>query len=465
MSGKPTREIKVVTGGVDTQSQENNIKDIIESHQISRRNFLHGSAAVATALSIGPFFLRESSAASTASEWRIGTIYPLTGPMAYGGNEGMDGSEVARTLINDQGGANTLSGKKKIVFAKADAPDQTAATSEMNRLIANERVRLVTGSFSSAIAYAASAVSERNKVLFWENNAVVTDLTKRGFRYIFRCSVSALSTGGNSAKFVSDYVAPKLDMDPKQTRVAVTWEDGTYGASVREGMLLGVKEGGMELVADEGYSAKSTDLSSIVVKLKAARPDAILVAAIGSDAIVLTRQLRDMNVNPKVIIGTSGGFGVPGFAANIGKSSNGLFSSDFPCDINPQALTPKALALREEFMRRYRAMHNGQFPSGNAWLSFAGTMLLFNEVFPLVKDLDPDEIREAALSLDLPEGSMANGCGVKFVPHDQENGGHNTRAFSVVLQWLDGRIHVVYPERVANRAPEYIPLPTWAERS
>jgi branched-chain amino acid transport system substrate-binding protein len=385
--------------------------------------------------------------------------------MAYGGNEGMSGCDVALSIVNEQGGVNTLSGKKKIVFAKANAPDQTAAASEMNRLIANEGVRLVTGSFSSAIAYTASAVAERNKVLFWEGNAVVTDLTKRGFQYLFRCDVSALSTGGNSAKFVADHVAPKLKMDPKQVKVAVVWEDGTYGASVRDGMLVGAKERAMQVVADEAYSAKSTDLSPVVLKLKAAKPDAILVAAIGADAIVLCKQLREMDVNPAAIVGTSGGFGVPGVAQNIGKSANGLFSSDFPCDVNPAALTPKALALREEFLKRYRAMKDGQFPSGNAWLSFSASMLLFDEVFPKVKNLDPDEVKAAALSLDLPEGSMANGCGVKFIPHDQENGGHNERAFSVILQWLDGRVHVVYPERYANRAPEYIPLPTRAERS
>lgn len=463
MNTKPSDEITNVTGSDDNLSQENNIKDIIEAHQISRRKFLQGTAATAAALSVGPFFLRATSAAASG-EWKIGTIFPLTGGMAYGGNEGMAGCEVALAIVNERGGVDTLSGKKKIVFAKANAPDQTAATSEMNRLIANERVNLVTGSFSSAIAYTASAVAERNKVLFWESNAVVTDLTKRGFQYLFRCDVSALSTGGNAANFVAEYVAPKVKMDPKQVKVGVVWEDGTYGTSVREGMVLSTKECGMQLVADEAYSAKSTDLSSVVLKLKAAKPDAILVAAIGADAIVLCKQLRDLNVNPLAIVGASGGFGVPGFAQNMGKASNGLFSSDFPCDVNARALTPKALALREDFIKRYAALKDGGFPSGNAWLSFAGTMLLFDEVLPKVKNFDPDEMKAAAMSLDLPEGSMANGCGVKFIPHNQENGGHNERAFSVALQWLDGRVHVVWPEKFANRNPEFVPLPTWAER-
>jgi branched-chain amino acid transport system substrate-binding protein len=132
--------------------------------------------------------------------------------------------------------------------------------------------------------------------------------------------------------------------------------------------------------------------------------------------------------------------------------------------VNARALLPEALALREEFMKRYIAKKNGQLPSANAWLSFAASMVLFNEVLPKVKSLDPEEVKAAALSLDLPEGSMANGCGVKFIPHNQENGGQNERAFCTILQWLEDKVNVVYPEKYANRKPEFIPLPRWSER-
>ena len=465
MGKESDSEIKKVIGSEANASQKNTIKDILEAHHLNRRKFIKGSAAAVAALSIGPFFLRRSFASGpAASEWTIGTIYPLTGPMAYGGNEGMTGSDIALAMINAQGGANTLSGKKKIVFAKANAPDQTAATSEMNRLIANEKVTAVTGSFSSAIAYTASAIAERNKVVFWENAAVITDLTKRGFQYLFRVDASAMHTGGGASRFVADYIAPILKMDPKDVKIGVAWEDGSYGVTVREGMMFGAKERGLQVVADEGYSVKSTDLSSVVLKLKAAKPDAILAAAIGADAIVLCKALRDLDVNPKALVGASGGFAVPGFAQNVGKASNGVFSSDLPTEVNPKALTPKSLALREEFLKRYHEMKGGQSPSTNAWNSFCGTTLLLDDVLSKVKRLDPDEVREAALSLDLPIGSLSNGMGAKFIPHDQPDGGQNERAFSVVLQWWDSTLHVVDPEKFALRKAEYIPLPTWAER-
>ena len=451
----------------DTGVQKHTKEDTqpLTEHQASRRKFLKGSAMAAAALTAGPFFLRETSAMAAGDEWKIGMIFPLTGNLAFGGNEGLAGCEVAQQMVNDAGGVNTLSGKKKIVFARANAPDQTAATSEMNRLISSEKVKLVTGSFSSAIAYTATAVAERNKVIYWEGNAVVTDLTNRGFKYLFRCVAPASFSGGDSASFVANYVAPKINKKPEEFTIGVAWEDGTYGASVRDGILDRAKKHGLKVVADEGYNAKSTDLSPVVLKLKAAKPDGILCASIGADAIILCKQLRDLDVNPSVLVGTSAGWGVPNLGQNIGKTVNGIFSSDFPTDVNANALLPEALVMREEFIRRYRIMKNGQVPSANAWLSFAASMVLFNEVFPKTKSLDPDEIREVAMSLDLPAGAMANGCGCKFVPHDQPGGGQNERAFCTILQWLEDKVNVVFPEKYANRTPEMIPLPTWKERS
>jgi branched-chain amino acid transport system substrate-binding protein len=130
---------------------------------------------------------------AAAQDVRIGTIFPMTGNMAFGGNEGFMGTEIAREIVNERGG---VWGGKKIVFVTADAPDQTAATSKMNRLISREDVKLVIGSFSSAIAFTASAVAERNKVVFWENHGVADTIARRGFRYLFKTNVNATGTGG-----------------------------------------------------------------------------------------------------------------------------------------------------------------------------------------------------------------------------------------------------------------------------
>ena len=434
------------------------IENILEAHRFTRRRILSGAVKATALAAAGPHFIRSALAAD--NDIKIGTIFPLTGNMAFGGNEGFTGSDVARELVNSRGGI----GGRKITFVKADAPDQTAATNEMNRLISREGMKLVIGSFSSAIAFTASAVAERERIVFWENHGVADDITRRGFKYLFKTNINATGTGGGASTFAAQYLAPKLGIDPKALKVGIAWEDGTYGSSVGKGIITFAKSNGLKIVADEGYSAKSTDLSPVLLKLKASNPDVLLVAGIGSDAVLFWKQARDLGLNVKAVVATSGGWGVPNFAQNLGQSANGVFSSDFPTDVNPKALTKEAVELQKEFIERFQKA-KGSRPTGNAYLAFAGTMVLFQHVLPKAPSLEPDKIKAVAMSLDLPEGTMANGCGVKFIPHDREDGGRNSRAFSVVLQWQDGKVEVVWPQKFANKQPIMVPLPAWSARS
>jgi branched-chain amino acid transport system substrate-binding protein len=395
-----------------------------------------------------------------AQDVRIGTVFPMTGNMAFGGNEGFTGTDIAREIVNERGG---IWGGKKIIFVTADAPDQTAATNEMNRLISHENVKLVIGSYSSAIAFTASAVAERNKVVFWENHGVADTIARRGFKYLFKSNVNATGTGGGAATFAAGYLTKALNLTPKDMRVAVAWEDGTYGASVGKAAFDRAKELGLNVVANEGYSAKAADLSPLILKLKGLNPDVLLVAGIGQDAVLFWSQAKRLDLNVKAVVATSGGWGVPDFAKNLGDGANGVFSSDFPTEVNPNALTSHARELAQEFVKRFQAK-KGTRPTGNAWLAFAGTMVLFEEVLPRAGSLDPDKMRMAALALDLPMGSMANGCGVKFILHDQFDGGKNERAFAIVGQWQDGVMRVVGPENLATTKPILVPLPKWSDR-
>ena len=400
------------------------------------------------------------AAPATAQDVRIGTIFPTTGNMAFGGNEGFTGTEIAREIVNERGG---IWGGKKIVFVTADAPDQTAATNEMNRLISHENIKLVVGSYSSAIAFTASAVAERNKVVFWENHGVADTIARRGFKYLFKSNVNATGTGGGAAAFAASYLTKALNIGSKEMRVAVAWEDGTYGASVGKAAFDKAKELGLNVVANEGYSAKAADLSPLILKLKSLNPDVLLVAGIGQDAVLFWSQAKRLDLNVKAVVATSGGWGVPDFAKNLGEGANGVFSSDFPTEVNPSALTPHARELAQEFIKRFQA-NKGTRPTGNAWLAFAGTMVLFEEVLPKAGSLDADKIRAAALALDLAMGSMANGCGVKFIAHDQFDGGKNERAFAITGQWQDGVMRVVGPENLATNKPILVPLPKWSDR-
>ena len=100
-----------------------------------------------------------------ADAWRIGTIFPLTGPNAKNGTKNFDGVKIATEMINDAGGVLG----KKVVLVSADAPDPQAAASEANRLITNEKITAIMGTQSSSLSMAATVVAEKNKIFYLEN--------------------------------------------------------------------------------------------------------------------------------------------------------------------------------------------------------------------------------------------------------------------------------------------------------
>lgn len=398
---------------------------------------------------------QEGNAASQGPA-KIGVLLPLSGPLAQLGNDVMRGFEIAAKLANENGGVLG----QQVELAVADAPDSNSATSSATRLIQNEKVSVIAGSYSSAISFAASQVAERNKVVYWEQGAVADDITSRGFKYLFRLIYTASDLGRASADFIVSEVAPKLNMDPKDIKVAIVHEDSSYGTMVMEGAKEELAEAGMQLVATEAYSYKTNDLSSTVSKLKSLQPDVIIACQYTADGILFWRQAKEAGLNVKALIGNGGAHNIPDFADALGDDVNGLFNAGTSTTFNPEGLEPEAKALFETFLARYEADYPGKQPSAHAAMGFNAMHLLLSEVIPAAGSLDPEQIREAALQMDKPVGSTMVGWGVKFDPDTQ----NNTRAFPMIDQWQNQKVVTIYPWEYGLTDKVTIPLPPWGER-
>ena len=129
--------------------------------------------------------------------------------------------------------------------------------------------------------------------------------------------------------------------------------------------------------------------------------------------------------------------------------------------------SPRCGKVADEFYKRYEAKMK-RAPAGHASAGFSAIWALFTEVFPKAKTFEPDELREIALNLDLPEGSLVNGSGIKFTkndwPTDPKDFGQNLRASMGVWQWQKDGNNQVFPKQFATHEPGMIPLPTWDKR-
>jgi branched-chain amino acid transport system substrate-binding protein len=391
------------------------------------------------------------------SEVRIGTIFPLTGPLALLGNESFEAADLAREMVNEKFGGVL---GKKVVFIKADAPDATSGTNEANRLITQENLKVLIGTYASSISLAASAVAERNKVIYLEVIAASDEINQRKFKYVFRTNENASDLGGAAAKFASDVVASELKINPKQLRVAIIHEDSAFGTSVGKGVKRVADQEELKVVTFDNYKATSVDLSSLVLRIKALNPDVIIATSYINDAVLFWKTCKQLGLRPKAMIGTSAGHGLPDFARILGPDSEGVFASEAPALVNPAGLKEQARILDKEFRERWMAK-KGRMPAGHAYRAFTGTWVLLTEVLPKAGSMDPEKIREAFLKVDLPFGSLINGLGAKYLPPDDPNAGLNERRLAGIQQWQDGKIVQVWPTNLATAKWKNIPLPPW----
>ena len=407
--------------------------------------------------------LAVSLPANAQENIRIGVLLPLTGPLAKNGLENWEAMQIARDMINERGGVNG----RKVEYLQGDANTPNAAISETERLITKDGIKITTGSFASPIAIAVSQAAERHGVFHWETTGAAEVITRRGFKHTFQVGAPARKYGQAAVDFILNDLAKRLNKPVDALKIALLWENRAFGKSVGDGIRAYTQSKGVKLVYDEGYDQTATDMTPIVQKLKDVAPDIVIAISFPNDAILFQRKAKELDFNVAGFIGVSAGYSSPDLRDSIGDSVVGICVADFPPKVNAAVLTPEAKKVAEEFYKRYQAKLNRP-PAGHAAAGFSAVWALFTEVLPKAKTFEPDELREIALKLDLPEGSLVNGSGIKFTnfdwPDDPKDAGQNLRASIGVWQWTKAGNEEVYPPELATQPPIMVPLPDWSKR-
>ena len=399
------------------------------------------------------------TAARAQDPIRIGALYPLSGALALLGTENLDGARIAAEIVNDAGG---IDGRKvELVTGDASTPDK--AQSEAERLSSLEGLQVITGSYSSGISYAASQVVERRGGIYWETGGIADGLTKRGFKNFFRVVYTATQNGQLAATVARDLIAGKLAKKPSDLKLLIVHEDSDYGTSVASAAEEKAKEFGFNLVGRLPYKASSTDLTPLVLRMRASGADIVIAASYANDALLIQRQMKQLNVVTSAFIGTGGIYGLPSFGEGLGSAVNGIIDTEGSALVNPQGFTAPAKALLAEFRKRFEAKI-GRPPSYVGTQGFVGTYVLLKDVIAKAGSTEPEKVRAAALALDIPEGGTPLGWGVKFAPQGSPSPGQNMRSFPVAQQWQNGKLVVIAPEKLKTAEPILIPLPAWASR-
>src|SRR6201987_6148112 len=227
---------------------------------ITRRNVLLGATAVAA---VAP-----TAARAETSEVAIGVIYPFSGSSAQIGVDAQKAFETAAEIINKDydfklplakgEGLPGLGGAKvKLVFADHQG-DPQKGRAETERLITQEKVCAVVGTYQSAVAVTVSQTCERYQIPFLSADNSSPSLHRRGLKYYFRASPH--DEMFSAAMF--DFLDAIKKKGTKIETLALFHEDTIFGTDSANAQSKLAGERGYKIVADIKYRANSPSLSA-----------------------------------------------------------------------------------------------------------------------------------------------------------------------------------------------------------
>ncbi len=400
---------------------------------------------------------------------KIGLLYDHTGPFSAAGSLNCwRGAKMIIDYVNERGG---VLGKYKIVQVDGDTQSKTeAAINEAERLLNVERVDILAGIYSSAHGVPLAEKVDRQKKFLWITTAIADAVLKdRNLQYTFRPQANGSLFGENSVRYVAHNAEGKLKKPVKDVRAAIIYEDGPYGTGVAASNDSEAKKLGMQVVLKEGYSAQAPDLSSLVTKLRASRPDVIFHTGYNPDIALFLRQAKEQGLRTRIYIGHGAGHSqLAKLKEAVGNEVEGFHTVDPPASqlVDPKKLKPGVAELTQEMLKRYKTFEP-TIPAGqvapHVSMGFNNMWILLNDVLPRAIQkhggFDAEALAKAARETDIPEGGTMQGYGVKFQPPGNAMAGQNMRAIAAVFQVVDGDFKHVYPPVVASMANPPVLLP------
>jgi branched-chain amino acid transport system substrate-binding protein len=375
--------------------------------------------------------------ASSEGPITIGISLPLTGDFSQPGTQAKRGYEVWRDTVNADGGILGRQVKLKITD---DASNQDTVVADYTRLITQEKVDLLLGTFSSLLNFPASAVAEKNQMVFVEPAGGAPDMFTRGFKYLF---FAQQATAPHQADVFVDWLN-SLPEDQRPTTAAYATQDDPLTRPVIESMQEQLEGAGVKTVYSKVYPADTANFQTSASAMAAKKPDLIAQGAVFEDGVGLVRSLKQIGYSPKALFQTSAPSNAGQYSSGIGEANTeGVF---YTVSWNENAATPQ----NDEFVAKYGDMFDGETPAEDAADAFATAQVL-QQAVEEVGSLDQDKIADYL---------HANEVSTILGPLSWDDTGAPQSDF-LLAQWQGGKVEIVAPADAATIDQVVYPKPDW----
>jgi len=311
-------------------------------------------------------------------DYRIGVLYPLTGPAAAIGESNKNGVLMAIEDINSRGGVN---GRKLIAILGDTKGDPKEAISEFNRMTTLQNVKVVVTAISS-VSLALAPIADEKKVILFAD-ASHPDITK-GRSYVFRNFPTADLETKPVAEFLNNII-------PRIRAIAILVQNDDYGRGLSTSLKASLQS--TAVTYEDSFERTATDFRGQVQKVIDSGVQAVYVGGFGKSLGILIKQLRERQFKGQVF--ASLGFLVADARAAAGEAAEGVYCA-----------VPIFEFSRSERVRLFKQRYKAKFgsePPFNAALTY-DTVHLLARALSVSKGFSSESIRKALLGIQNFDG-------------------------------------------------------------
>ena len=334
-------------------------------------------------------FSFSNTLAANPTKIKVGILLPLTGTFAAVAQTQRDGALLAVDVVNKKGGLNMPWGKVKVEGVVYDDETKLDVGVRRYRYMLEEGVKGVGGQTWAPLAYAINALAQRDPMPYFPVCVMAKEAFQKGKLAdgTFAAAYSPWTVGYMAGSSAIKALGKK--------RIFFLARADSWGWDIRDGVYAAAKEMGAEIAGYDEVSLGTGDYTTIIQKVRAAKPDVFIASQFAADAVALLKQCHETGLSKEMTIFNT-------FITNVvakgipAQALEGVYAIHyFYYDLS--GFEDKGVAkTAKEFTELYQAKYNAP-PDSYATIAYTAYMEMFRG-FEVSKSFEPKKVSVALMA-------------------------------------------------------------------
>jgi branched-chain amino acid transport system substrate-binding protein len=237
-----------------------------------------------------------SASAAEPTSIKVGILLPLTGTFAAVAETQKEGAMLAIDVVNKRGGLNMPWGKVTVEGIVGDDEAKQDVGVRRYRYMVSEGVKGVGGQTWAPLAYTINSIAMKEPMPYFP----VCVMAKEGF---MKGKLANATFATTYSPWTVGYMAGRsATRNLNKKRIFFLARSDSFGWDIRDGVYEAAKEAGAQIVGYDEAPLGTSDFTTILQKVRAAKPDVFIFAQFGADAVALIKQAQQMGLNKEMTL-------------------------------------------------------------------------------------------------------------------------------------------------------------------